>query len=392
MAHARHAVPKAKKNATDGRWRIQVDVGRTPDGKRKRKVFTGKTKAAAEARAREYITSHPILSAAPSGRTVETYLREWITSKHANWKPRTQELYQHQIQTHIVPAIGSTPLEDLKPLDVQRMLNGIVSNGKISTANKVRRLLFSAMKQAVRWELVPNNPVEAVDPIKEQPAERALWTPAQTRLFLDSVKPHRLGALFVLMTATGLRRGEALGLRWSDVKDTGVRIEQTVVLVHDKVTFSTPKTRRDRRFIRLDSGTLDMLRDHRQRQAAEREACGAAWSDHDLVFPTQIGTPIHPRNLYRVFKAHITQAGLPRIRLHDLWHLNASLLIAAGVDAKNISDRLGHASTAFTLDRYGHIFNEHRERSALSIESLLGDSASTSREETHDSDDANPSL
>ena len=108
---------------------------------------------------------------------------------------------------------------------------------------------------------------------------------------------------------------------------------------------------------------------------------GKAWADHGLVFTTQIGTPIHPRNLRRVLDQHLEKAGLPKVRLHDLRHLHASLLIAAGIDAKSISERLGHASTSFTLDRYGHIFNEHRERSALPMAKLLGDDAPEERHE-----------
>ncbi|MCA1790008.1 MAG: site-specific integrase [Thioalkalivibrio sp.] len=369
------SLPKARKNPQDGRWRIQLSLGRTPGGERKRKVFTAATKAAVEAKAKNYVATHGPFDTPPTGRTVETYLSEWFASRQANWRPRTKELYGLQIEQHIVPAIGNTSLEELTPIDVQGMLNSIVGAGKVPTANKVRRLLFGALKQAVRWRLIASNPVEAVDPIREEPAESELLAPAEAKRFLHTVSEHRLGTLFLVLIATGMRRGEVLGLRWSDVKDNGVRVEQTLVLVDNKPTISKPKTRLGRRFITLDADVLSELRAYRERQAAERKACGRAWAEHGLVFTTQIGTPIHPRNLRRVLDVHLEKAGLPKIRLHDLRHLHASLLIAAGIDAKSISERLGHASTSFTLDRYGHIFNEHRERSALPMAKLLGDNA-----------------
>lgn len=209
-------------------------------------------------------------------------------------QPRTQELSRHQIDRHIVPHLGGIRREDLTPLDVQKMMTSIVDSGHVSTANKCRRQLFSALKRAVRWEVLSKNPIETVDPVRERPAKTRLWTPTEARAFLDAAASHRLHAAFYLLIASGLRRGEVLGLRWSDVNRDGISIEQTLVLVRTQPSFTTPKTSDSERFVALDDETLAILAAHRMRQERERQACGAGGQDRDLVFCTEIDTPIHP--------------------------------------------------------------------------------------------------
>lgn len=373
MPKKRKTRSKPYRHTGTGHWAIQFSLGTTPSGTRKRKVVTARTKAEVEAKADAFEKTHKPFDRTPTGRTVRSYLNEWFESKRADWKPRTQELYRHQINQHIAPALGDIALEDLTPLDVQGMVNRIVKAGSIPTANKCRRLLYSAMKQAARWEILLKNPVEAVDPVREEAPEMKMWTPSETRRFLSVAITHRLFPAFYLMVVSGLRRAEVLGLRWKDLREDGLVVQQTLVLVRNTPTFGTPKTRRSRRFIALDLTTLELLKEHRQQQEVERRACGRGWSDHDLVFPTQIGTPLHPRNFRRVLDTLCRRAGVTGVSLHSLRHLHGSLLIAIGVDAKAISERLGHSSAAFTLERYVHIFDEHRARSAVPLDKLLGD-------------------
>lgn len=373
MPKSKGKKPKARRhNQSDG-WEVQLSLGTTTDGRRSRKTIYAKTKAAAEAKAEAFLLSYDPSDQAPTGTSLAALLDNWFQSKVPGWRPRTQTLNRGLIKSHIVPALGDIPIEDVTPMHVQTMVSGISNAGKTPTANKCRALLFSAMKQAVRWEVIRRNPVEAIDAIPQENRDVTIWTRSETSVFLESSRRDRFHTAFALLVASGLRRGELLGLRWSDVTPTGIRIEQTVVIVENQAVFGSPKSKSSRRHVALDEETLELLNDHRRAQGKERDACGKGWTDHDLVFPTQIGTPVHPRNFRRSFDRSIKRAGVPRVTLHSLRHLHASLLIAARVDAKSLSERLGHSSVAFTLDRYGHIFAEHRQRTAIPIGVLLAE-------------------
>lgn len=133
------------------------------------------------------------------------------------------------------------------------------------------------------------------------------------------------------------------------------------------------KTKKSRRFVALSQDVLDVLSAHRDRQEEERKACYGSWTETGLVFTTKIGTPIHPRNLLHILKNEQEKAGVPVTSIHSFRHMNASLLITNDLDIKSISERLGHSSTSFTMDRYGHILQEHRHKSALTVSQLLGE-------------------
>src|SRR5690606_10511429 len=145
----------------------------------------------------------------------------WFDSGKAGWSPRTIELYRHQLEAHAKPHLGDIPLHDLRPVDIQKMVNALVGEGKIPTANKVRRMVRTALKQAVRWEYINRNPVDAIDPIQEERKDLNLWTRAQARAFIEHHKKHRFYAAFYLLITSGLRRGELLGLRRQDITNEG---------------------------------------------------------------------------------------------------------------------------------------------------------------------------
>ena len=134
----------------------------------------------------------------------------------------------------------------------------------------------------------------------------------------------------------------------------------------------TPKTRASQRFVALPPDAIAVLRQHRASQEAANALVGEAWEHPELVFSSETGTIMDPKNSYRAWKHAVDQAGLPPARIHDMRHLHVSLLILAGEDAKTVSERAGHTSTSFTLDRYGHVFQEQRHRAAKSLDELLG--------------------
>ena len=305
--------------------------------------------------------------------TVKDYLELWRKEQSRQWKPRTRELYQRYIKDEINPVLGRKRLAQLKPLDIQQLIGAIGDGGRVRTANLVRTVLYSALKQAVRWQLIPHNPVEAVDRLRETPKEATLWTPEQVRTFLNTAKDHRLYAAFYLMIVTGLRRGEVLGLRWNDLEDDSLRVIQTITVVENKVAFGTPKTERGARRVTLPPDAVEVLAQHRAAQDTEHAKIPEAWEHPELVFTTEIGTPLHPRNFYRTWQGLIKEAELPRIRLHDLRHLHVSLLIQRGFDPKTIADRVGHADPGFTLRRYGHLFEARRRAAAVPMDELLAE-------------------
>jgi integrase len=263
------------------------------------------------------------------------------------------------------------------------MLNGLyaalLADGKQSngggglsprSVRYVHTIVHRALKDAVRWGRIARNPADAADPPRAAATSRptmTTWTAPEVRAFLEHTADHRLHAAFVVLATTGMRRGECLGLRWTDLDLDGKRasIVQTVIAVNHEVRFGSPKTARGRRTVVLDSGTIAALREHRQRQLAERLLMGAWFTDHGLVFCRPDGGPLHPERFSRTFTDQARQAGLPLIRLHDLRHTWATRALSAGEHPKVVQERLGHAVIAITLDVYSHV-----------TEGLHGDAAS----------------
>ena len=196
----------------NGSWRGKVTVGYDDEGKQKFRWVSGKTQGEALAKVAA------IKQRLSSGTYTDTklmvgdYLERWLEHKQGQVKPRTAEAYQHTVVKHITPNIGRKKLDRLTPLDVQEMVSSIAAVSGTRTANMSRTVLFSALKQAIRWELLNRNPVEAVDPLKETTREMVLWSPEEVVRFLAVARPHRLFALFYLALSTGMRRGELLGL------------------------------------------------------------------------------------------------------------------------------------------------------------------------------------
>lgn len=205
--------------------------------------------------------------------------------------------------------------------------------------------------------MIPWNPALHVElPSADKPST-GVWTPEQLGAFLDYIAEDRLYAFFHLVALLGLRRGEALGLRWSDVDlDAGVlRVAQQLVETANGLLLKPPKTRRGLRAVPLDAETVTVLRRHHLRQLTEKAAWGKAWHQGDLVFARENGEWLRPEYVSHLFPRLTRDAGLDRIRLHDLRHTSASLALSAGVPMKVVSDRLGHSSTAITADLYTHV-------------------------------------
>lgn len=361
-----------------GAWAYQIDSGRTIDGRRKQISKGGfRTRAAAMTALRD-VTDLLLADVSSAQLTVGEYLDAWITGKHA-LKPSTRSHYADAIRLYLQPHVGHLQLLELRAHHLDRLYATIstgVRGRPLSTASirRVHACLRSALSTAVKRRLIPYNPALHVELPPERPQRPETWTVEHCRSFLAAAKEDRLIALYHLMIITGLRRGEAIGLRWSDVDLDAktIRVVQQITAVRGAPTVGSPKTRSGGRVIPLDTRTATVLRSHQQRQRDERAEWETVRGADDLVFTRENGQTLRPEYVTRHFQVLARSAELPVIRLHDLRHTNATLALEAGIAIKVVSDRLGHANTAITNDLYTHVARGVGMDAAERIAALLG--------------------
>ncbi|MAU82828.1 MAG: site-specific integrase [Gordonia sp.] len=370
-----------------------VDLGVDPaTGKRRQERKRGfRTKREAEeARDERRAEVRTGVVAIDQRLTLAEYLESWLAAKEqAGIRPTTLRSYRQHVESYIVPHIGKVRLRDLRATHVEHMLQQIakapakpakdaqIGKGQRrnpkplspATQRRVHATLRSALTSAKRKHLVSFNAAADMELPKAQRPRVKPWTPGELGTFLDHVGTDRLGALFEVLALTGMRRGEAVGLRWEDVENGEIIVRQQIVETdgtgvacpfcggeHRQFQFGDPKTASgDHRRIELDSRTLQALLAHRAQQEIERDQWESAYDDHGLIFCREDGSPIPPANVTAMFHTLSDAAGLRRIRLHDLRHGAASLLLAANVPIAIVSKRLGHSSISITSDTYSHL-------------------------------------
>ena len=367
-------------------WTVVVDVGRDVNGKRLRKWHGGfKTKRDAQKGLTEILGRIDKGSyVEPSRQTLERYLREeWLPAQEGlDLKRTTLASYRMHVETHIVPRIGALSLQRISGATINGFYADLRAEGRAdgkgglspASVRRVHATLHKALKDAVRWQRLTRNPADDADPPKGTAARKmTCWAQDEAAAFLEHVRDDRLFALWRLLLATGMRRGEALGLRWKDIDLDGaaLSVEQAIVLADYAMHYSTPKSGKGRR-IDLDPSTVAALRTHKAAQARERFALGSDYHDEGLAFAREDGKPIHPDRVSKMFDARVARAGVPRIRLHDLRHTHASLLLRAGEHPKVVQERLGHANISITLDTYSHLIPAMQKEAATKVASFLG--------------------
>jgi len=309
-------------------------------------------------------------------QTVATYLEEWLeTVATRRNRARTVQGYRSVIRHHLVPGIGNIQLSKLEPGHVDRLLADIVASGRTeNTARHVYALLSKALKDAVRKGLLARNVCSAVDrpsvPRYEVDAPEA----SVVARILTSADTTRWGSIFRFIAFTGLRRSEALGLRWRNVDlDRSIVsvVEAAQRLTGRGIVFEPPKTAAGRRGVALDPDTVALLRHHRARQAEYILTLGGAYRDQGLVFANDLGAPTDPDSVSHAFARIAKIAEAPTVQLHHLRHAHASTLILAGVHPRVVQDRLGHASAAFTMQVYGHVAAGLQGEAALAFASHM---------------------
>jgi len=357
-------------------WAVVVDVGCDEQGRRRQKWHSGfRTRREASEALTEILgqlsTGQYV---APSKLTVGRFLEdEWLPAIRASVRPLTFESYAGNVRNHIVPRLGSVPLQQVTPPILNSVYSELGQTLAPRTVRYIHAILRRAFASAVKWNRLARNPVEAADPPSPcAGGGRAMrtWSSSELARFLESVRDDRLFACWRFLAMTGCRRGEALGLRWRDLDLDGGRATVVQTVVGNRAV-SEAKTERGRRTIALDEATVAELDHHRQAQDVERAILGASYEDNDLVFCREDGSPIWPRSLTRSFARVIDKADLPKIRLHDLRHTYATLALQAGVHPKVVQERLGHATISITLDVYSHAIPAMQEDAADRVAALI---------------------
>ena len=366
-------------------WRLKFDA--EPDaltGKRRIRYVTVKGKRAdAEAElARLLNDAHKGTLVDASKLTVEEYLWRWLDGKHG-LSPVSLERYRAIVGKGIVPTLGEFNLQKLKPVHVREWLSHMMRKGSRTggalsprTVRHLYRVLRAALNDAVKLDLLSRNVADAVGAPKLEAREIEILDADQIAGVLYALKGTRLYPIVSLALATGLRRGELLALRWSDL-DLGssiLKVERSLEETKVALRFKCPKTKSGRRALELPPSAVAMLADHRRAQLELRLQLGMGKHEPDaLVFCNHDGKPISPNSVSKIWRRAISAiTDFPKVSFHSLRHSHASALIAAGIDVVAVSRRLGHSSPVMTLSTYAHLFRKTNDGSAAAIEKVLG--------------------
>ena len=311
----------------------------------------------------------------------------WLPHIQNTVRPNTYRTYEMMARNHLIPNLGGIQVSKIKPITLQRLYNSLLKEGSRKdgkegalsprTVQYVHTTAYRALGQAVVWQMINSNPADAVElPKQHTKKEMTVWDKDQIKIFLEAVKDHRWYALYDLAFATGMRQSELLGLCWSDIDlNQGIiSVRQGLMYVKGKFIFHEPKSKRSRRTITLPPGTVKVLKAHdaKEKSSYLKKKNKQPYEEYpDLVFRSRAGTPINYRNLYRHFIETQKALNLPPLTFHEIRHTHATLLLKAGIHVKVVSERLGHASVAITLDTYSHVLPNIQQSAADKIEEAL---------------------
>lgn len=413
---------------SDGRWMGRVDLG-WRDGKRRVKTIYGRTRRQVADRITETIRASKDGSLVEDERqTVSQFLVRWTDEvARPRVRPRTLATYEASIERHIIPHLGRIALIKLTPQSLQGWLQALeAANVSPNRRRYARVVLRMALNTAMRWRLVTRNVATLVDPPRVIGREIRPLSPEESRTFVKAIENHPLEAFFTVALACGLRLGEGLGLQWGDIdlEAATLRVRRAVqrfggdararrpllaerkrllqILRDDRASDSQltrptraevvealatvretlraikttaqlvePKSTRSRRTIALPATAVLALNRHRVRQLKMRLLAGEHWRDSGFVFSTPVGTPLDARNVTRAFKIILRANGLPEIRIHDLRHSCATLMLAQGVSPRVVMETLGHSQISLTLNTYSHVLPAMQREAAERMDAIL---------------------
>ena len=343
---------------SDGRW-VAVLPPDPRTGKRLR--FTAKTQGEAlKKRDAARLRLEVFGELATADPTLESYLRQWL-SHAVRVRRTTKDSYTLNVEKRIIPAIGKLRLSRIRPIDVRRMMDAIAARTSASTANQARRVLRAALNDARQDRIViGDNAAALADPLPEKRFEGATLDAGQVGQLLASLADP-LRALVAFAAATGMRQGEALGLRWSDVAvdgdDPGVRLRLQLQRIDGVFCLVDLKTKNSHRSLPLSPNLVALLRAHRAKQSARQLALGPLWQNRlGLVFVADDGAPLCRHRVTFLFQSALAKVGLPKIRFHDLRVTAGTITLERnGGDLKAVSMMLGHSTITLTANTYAHV-------------------------------------
>jgi integrase len=359
-----------------GHWAIIIPITDPATGRKKQKwhSFRGGRRQAERERARLIAEIDSGVYVAPAKMTTIAYFADWLHD-YAPMKagPKTLERYAELVR-HITSAIGGKPIQQVRGGDLNRLYRNLADKGLAPlTVRHVHAVARQVFRHAIKLGDLKRNPCSEIDAPTVPGKEASVLRPEEIPVMLAAVRGTMLEPIVVLALGTGMRRGEILALRFSDIDlDAGVlRVERSLEQTKAGLRFKPPKSARGRRTISLSPSLVVALREHRKQQLELRMKLGSGKLPIDaLVFATIDGKPHVPDVLTHRFAYVMTKAGLPHVGLHALRHTHASLLIHAAVDILTVSRRLGHSSAAITLNVYGHIIGS-QDRAADVMEDIL---------------------
>ncbi|MDQ6661990.1 MAG: tyrosine-type recombinase/integrase [Chloroflexota bacterium] len=357
----------------DGRWAVDI----TLEGYARKRYYFKTEKEAIEGR-RVLLNelAKGTLATGPQ-KTVKDYLEDWLENVQKD-RLRTSSYvkYKKLMNSYIVPAIGHIRLQKLTPQHVQSLYTKKLRDGLApKTVYSIHGLLHHALDNAVKWNLVSGNVTERVTPPRLEKREREPLTLEQAHKLLEVARGDRLEMLIVLALTTGMRRGELLALRWSDIDFEGqsLQVRRTVdFIARYGYVENEPKTARGKRKILLPAFVVEILKQHRINQLEQRLKVGEAWYNLDLVICGLEGNYLNPRYLLKLFDKLLKEACLPHMHFHDLRHSVVTLLLSMGVDPRSIQEFVGHEDITTTLGIYSHMLPSMQRGIVDKLDDLFG--------------------
>jgi len=375
-----------------------VEVGTDPLTGKRRRIWhpAGTTKRSAQrllGQLLDDLDTNTFLE--PEAITVARYLvDEWLPFTKNEIRHATFDSYRRNIENHVVPHIGAAKLQALRPLDLTRYYSTLLESGRrdgngglsAKSVRNIHQTLRKAFDDAVQLHYLRSNPAVGAKPPKPSGTSTdtvRYWTAVELRSFLTRNRDHRHSYLWTLAASTGMRRGELLGLRWRDVDLAAGRlsVRQTIISVGYEIMRSEPKTAKGARTIDLDPGTVQFLRAHRAEQILEQRFIDHTDRDEDLVFCREDGDTYHPDFVRQSFERRVRASPVRRIRFHDLRHTHATLMLKAGIAPKIVSERLGHATVAFTMEVYAHVIPGMQAEAAKAFGEIMFGSSNDDQNE-----------
>ncbi|MFI8714492.1 tyrosine-type recombinase/integrase [Brevibacillus brevis] len=368
------------------KWCFVVELPRDEvTGKRRQKWFSGfnTKKEAQQAMIEKLREIQTGLLVDTTDMTVTEYMHYWLENyAKTSTRHTTYRVYVQRTNRYIIPAIGRLKLKDLKTMHLQKMYADLLKNGATyrtggispMSVRHIHGMVHRALQNAVRWQILPRNVAQMVELPRVQKKETLVLTKEQVQQLVTAANGEELYILILLAVTTGMRYAEIVGLPWKDIdleKQT-IHIRQQLVRTKGEYRLTEPKTKSSVRIISLSESLVAPLRRHKAEQAQKKLLMGASYNVDGLVCcRPEDGQPYSSTPVRRKLRRILEKAGLPDIRIHDLRHTVATLLLEQGVHPKVVSELLGHANIGITLDRYSHVSMTMQKEAVDSLDSVI---------------------